>query len=140
MAICDVRRDVLPFGHPSSSSCYRRKHAPRLRASLFKYLYGRPRPDFAIAGIDVLSNSFPSGHTSVSTTTYLVIAALLSRSQHSRHANATVFAIAATLCLLIGLSRIYLGAHWPSDVLAGWMLGGSWALIAIRSRLLRIDR
>jgi len=95
-----------------------------------KGLYGRPRPDLVPHGSYVYSASFPSGHSMLSATVYLTLAALISNLERTPSTRALVFATAITLMIAIGVSRIYLGVHWPSDVLAGWCAGSAVALIA----------
>lgn len=102
-----------------------------LSNALIKALYGRPRPGFVLAGMTSFSNSFPSGHTTVSTAAYLVLAVVLASLETRRNRRVLVMAIAGGICILIGLSRVYLGMHWPSDVVAGWMLGSFWALLSV---------
>jgi undecaprenyl-diphosphatase len=91
--------------------------------------FARPRPDLVAHAVDVTSMSFPSGHAMLSAVTYLTLGALLARTQRSARLRAYVLGAAVLLSLLIGLSRVYLGVHWPTDVLAGWCLGAAWALI-----------
>ncbi|WP_297320845.1 phosphatase PAP2 family protein [Novosphingobium sp.] len=74
------------------------------------------------------SMSFPSGHAANSALVYLTIAALASDVEPGRSARIYIMAVAMTLTILIGLSRLYLCVHWPSDVAAGWALGAGWAL------------
>jgi undecaprenyl-diphosphatase len=76
----------------------------------------------------VFTTSFPSAHATMSAITYLTIAAILARSQSSSTISLYFMLIAAFLTMLIGLSRIYLGVHYPTDVLAGWCIGAAWAL------------
>jgi len=104
--------------------------AAQLSSGLFKVFYERPRPSFAIYGDLPASMSFPSGHSTVATATYLVLAVIVSSIETGRAMKVLGFAVAAFLALLIGCSRVYLGVHWPSDVLAGWCLGAAWALVA----------
>jgi undecaprenyl-diphosphatase len=95
-----------------------------------KHLYGRPRPDLVPHGTYVYSASFPSGHSMLSAAVYLTLAALIATLEPRRSTRALVFVTAIVLMSAIGLSRIYLGVHWPSDVLAGWCAGAGVALIA----------
>jgi undecaprenyl-diphosphatase len=88
----------------------------------------RPRPDLVPHGTPVYTASFPSGHATGAAATYLTLGALLARFQPRRWVKIYLLGLATTLTVLIGLSRIYLGVHWPTDVLAGWTLGASWAL------------
>jgi undecaprenyl-diphosphatase len=73
--------------------------------------------------------SFPSGHSMLSAVTYLTLGALLARLQKSRRVQAYLIGLAIFITIMVGLSRIYLAVHWPTDVLAGWMAGAAWALI-----------
>ena len=94
-----------------------------------KSMLHRPRPEL-VPHLAVVSNaSFPSGHAMISAAIYLTVAAMLSETQPRRSARIYLMAFAGLLVLLIGCSRIYLGVHWPSDVLAGWCLGSVWALV-----------
>ena len=95
---------------------------------LLKHLIGRPRPDLVPHATQVFSASFPSGHAMLATVVYLTVAALLAKLLPTRTLQLYLMAIAVTLTALIGISRIYLGVHWPSDVLGGWAAGASWAL------------
>lgn len=96
--------------------------------NLLKFVFDRPRPDFVAHLIEVQSASFPSGHAMLSAIAYLSFGALLAGAQPHRRMKAYVLSVAVLLTLLIGASRIYLGVHWPSDVLAGWCLGAAWAI------------
>jgi len=73
--------------------------------------------------------SFPSGHAMLSTVTYLTLGALLAQVMPKKRLKAFVFAVAVLLALIVGASRVYLGVHWLTDVLAGWSLGAAWAMI-----------
>ncbi|MDB5445869.1 MAG: putative phosphatidylglycerophosphatase [Phenylobacterium sp.] len=95
-----------------------------------KALYGRPRPELAPHGSYVYSASFPSGHSMLSTATYLTLAMLIASLEPRRASKALVFVLAAVLMLAIGFSRVYLAVHWPSDVLAGWCAGAACAFLA----------
>lgn len=101
-----------------------------LLSSALKYAFDRPRPDLVAHGSLVYSASFPSGHSMMSAVVYLTLAALLAR-QHAAYAvKAFLLGAATALTVLVGMSRVYLGVHWPTDVLAGWAAGAGWALAA----------
>jgi undecaprenyl-diphosphatase len=104
-----------------------------------KTLYGRPRPDLAPHGSFVYSASFPSGHSTLSAATFLTLAMLIASLEPNRGTKIMVYSLAIGLVIAIGISRIYLAVHWPSDVLAGWCLGAAWALGAWTA-LLRFGR
>ena len=94
---------------------------------LLKAAFARPRPDLALQAARVFTASFPSGHASLSAIAYLTMGALLARAQSSATIARYFLALAAFLSVLIGVSRIYLGVHYPTDVLAGWCIGVAWA-------------
>ena len=96
--------------------------------NLLKAAFGRPRPDLVIPAARVFTASFPSGHASLSAITYLTIGVLLARSQPSFAVGLYFIVLAAFLTLVIGISRIYLGVHYPTDVLGGWCIGVAWAI------------
>jgi undecaprenyl-diphosphatase len=100
-----------------------------LISSLLKAGIGRPRPDLVSQLVDVSTLSFPSGHAMASAATYLTLGTLLARVLPSRRLRVYVLTIAVAVTLLVGVSRIYLGVHWPSDVLAGWCAGAAWAML-----------
>jgi undecaprenyl-diphosphatase len=91
--------------------------------------YGRPRPDLVPHAARILSASFSSGHATMSAAVYLTIGALMAHVQPDPRLKIYVASVAALLALIVGLSRVYLGVHWPTDVAAGWTLGAGWAAI-----------
>ncbi len=99
-----------------------------LLSTALKLGFDRPRPDLVAHLVDVRSLSFPSGHAMLSAVTYLTIGVLVARVSPKRRIKVYVAAVALVLTLTIGLSRVYLGVHWPTDVLAGWSLGAAWAM------------
>ncbi len=94
-----------------------------------KAIYHRERPSIVPHLAYVDSASFPSGHSLSSSVIYLTMAALLAQSARRRREKVYLMAIAFGLTFLIGLSRVFLGVHYPSDVLAGWSAGTAWALV-----------
>ncbi len=94
-----------------------------------KSFFLRPRPDLVPHDAYVLTASFPSGHSMLSALTYLTLGALLARSQPRKRLKAFFLLLAALLTIATGVSRVYLGVHWPTDVLAGWTAGASWAIL-----------
>lgn len=95
-----------------------------------KHVIGRDRPQVVPYLIEGLSSaSFPSGHALGSAAVFLTLAALLTRIQRRRRAKLYVLAVGVTATLLVGTSRVLLGVHYPSDVLAGWLIGALWALL-----------
>jgi undecaprenyl-diphosphatase len=93
-----------------------------------KYWIARPRPDIEPHLVVVKTSSFPSGHATSSMIFYLTIALLFAGHSRRRFAAVTT---AIILSLLIGLSRVMLGVHWPSDVIGGWAFGMLWVLLTL---------
>lgn len=93
-----------------------------------KALFGRARPPVDYQAVDTLNASFPSGHALLSTVFYLTVGVMLTRAFQKRRFKAFAVGCGVTLALLVGLTRVYLGAHWASDVLAGWGAGAAWAM------------
>jgi undecaprenyl-diphosphatase len=98
-----------------------------LLSSGLKLGFERPRPDLVPHATRIYTASFPSGHAMMSAVTYLTLGALLARVETRRRARAFIIGLAVVMTLLVGMSRVYLGVHWPSDVLAGWSVGAAWA-------------
>ena len=94
-----------------------------------KVLYNRPRPSLLPPEALPGDPSFPSGHAAAAAVVYLTLGLLLARAVPKRRLKVYVVALAVALTLAVGVSRVYLGVHWPTDVLAGWALGGVWALL-----------
>ncbi|MCE7029188.1 phosphatase PAP2 family protein [Jiella avicenniae] len=100
-----------------------------LMGQILKRTFDRPRPDLVPHGDYVYTASFPSGHAMMSAVTYLTLGILLARVEPRRRVRAFLLGLAVFLTMIIGISRVYLGVHWPSDVLAGWTAGAAWALM-----------
>jgi undecaprenyl-diphosphatase len=93
--------------------------------------FGRPRPPAVLAVVQELDASFPSGHANISVALYALGCYVLFRAARSRKAKRLWLALGCLLPLAIGFSRLYLGAHYLSDVLAGWAVGCWWSLLAL---------
>lgn len=100
-----------------------------LVSNLLKWGFARPRPDLVPHATAVYTQSFPSGHAMLSAVAYLTLGALLARTQAKKRVKVYLLAIALTLTIVVGVSRVYLGVHWPTDILAGWAGGAGWALL-----------
>jgi len=116
------RRQALVFGVAAVGA--------QALAEAVKHIVGRPRPAF-VAHYDLIaSSSFPSGHSMMAPAVYFTLAAIIAAGELRPAARALLMAGSVTLVLAIGVSRVYLGVHWPTDVIAGWTLGSAVALAA----------
>lgn len=97
--------------------------------AILKHAFARERPDATLHLVEVRSPSFPSGHSMAASIFYLTSGALLARTAQRRREKVYLLGAAALVTLLVGFSRVYLGVHYPTDVLAGWCAGGSWAIL-----------
>ena len=98
-------------------------------ATILKDVFQRPRPDLVPHSVYATHTSFPSGHSMMSAVTYLTLGALLARSHERKRVKAFWLLASVLVMVLVGISRVYLGVHWPTDVLAGWTAGAVWALL-----------
>ena len=121
------RRQALAFGVSVL--------AAQVVAEAVKHVTHRPRPD-VVSHLDlVYSSSFPSGHSLMSPVVYLTLAGVLAAGLRRSRDKVVLILCAAVLVMAIGVSRVYLGVHWPTDVMAGWILGcliSIWATWVIR--------
>jgi undecaprenyl-diphosphatase len=97
---------------------------------ILKIIYDRPRPNQGFADTHAYSTSFPSGHTTESTAIFLTAATVIATLETRANTQILAYIVAIFAIIGVGFSRIYLGMHWPTDVLGGWVLGAAWALVA----------
>ena len=100
-------------------------------STTLKGAFDRPRPDVVPHLAHVQTASFPSGHSMLSAVVYLTLGALLAQFVESRRLRAYFVALALLFTFLVGASRVYLGVHYPTDVLAGWTAGLAWATLCL---------
>ena len=98
-----------------------------LLSNALKLVFERPRPDIVAHAARVFTTSFPSGHATLSAITYLTLGALLAGLHETLRFKIYFLSLAILLTIAVGISRIYLGVHYPTDVLAGWCIGAAWA-------------
>ncbi|MGZ9151572.1 MAG: phosphatase PAP2 family protein [Nitrospira sp.] len=98
-------------------------------SNLLKFTFERPRPDVVPHAVRVFTTSFPSGHATLSAITYLTLGALLASLHESVRFKVYFLGLAILLTVAVGISRLYLGVHYPTDVLAGWCIGAAWAAL-----------
>jgi undecaprenyl-diphosphatase len=101
----------------------------QILSSTLKNTFDRQRPDLVPHLSKVHTSSFPSGHSMMSSVVYLTLGALLARLTARRAVKFYFIGIALLLTFLVGLSRVYMGVHYPTDVLAGWTAGLVWAIL-----------
>ena len=94
-----------------------------------KEFFGRDRPPEIYRASDILNASFPSGHALLSAVVFLTLGAMLAQAAKGRALRIFIMGAAIVLVLVVGLTRIYLGVHWTTDVLAGWSAGAAWATL-----------
>lgn len=100
-----------------------------LAVTALKASFGRARPDPAFAALVQEGLSFPSGHASMSALFYLTVGVLIAQRQERRRVRVVLVGMAAFMAVLVGVTRVTLGVHWASDVLAGWVFGAGWAAL-----------
>lgn len=105
--------------------------AGTLLNTLLKEVISRSRPDIVPHATDAALSSFPSGHAMMSTVVFLTLGALLSLSTDNRQVKLYILSWSILLPLMVGVSRLYLGVHWPTDILAGWIAGATWSLLCL---------
>ncbi len=116
------RRQAIVFGTAAVVA--------QVLAEAIKHVVGRPRPSFVTQYDLIASSSFPSGHSMMAPAIYFTLAAIVAAGELRPAARALLMAGSVVLVVAIGVSRVYLGVHWPTDVIAGWTLGSTVALVA----------
>jgi undecaprenyl-diphosphatase len=115
----------------------RRRHAAvlagivvgaELSSEVLKIFYDRARPELVFHAVRVYSQSFPSGHSTTAAATFFTFAVIVSTLETRRRGKLLALFLASLATIAVGISRVYFGVHWPSDVLAGWIVGASWAI------------
>ena len=115
--------------------------AAALLNTALKIGFDRPRPDIVASVAEVYTASYPSGHAMLSAVVFLTLGAFLAALERRWRLRTFWAVLAVFITLLVGFSRMYLGVHYPSDVLAGWSLGAAWALAGLAlAHALRADR
>jgi undecaprenyl-diphosphatase len=99
-----------------------------LLSTAIKERFDRPRPTIVPHKSIVMTSSFPSGHSLNAAVVYLTLGSMLSGLSRQRRLKAYFFVVALVITILVGISRVYMGVHYPTDVLAGWFAGTAWAL------------
>jgi undecaprenyl-diphosphatase len=100
-----------------------------LLSTLLKDVFDRPRPSVVPHLSYVATSSFPSGHSLMAAVVYLTLGTLLARLVQSARLKLYFLGVAVALACLVGMSRVYLGVHYPTDVLAGWAAGLAWSVL-----------
>lgn len=103
-----------------------------IASQILKAVIDRGRPDIVPQLVPEVSGSFPSGHAMMSAIVYLTLGTMLARLEHEAAVRRFIIGTAIGLTMIVGLSRVYLGVHWPSDVMGGWALGALWVVAASR--------
>ncbi|MEZ5895978.1 MAG: phosphatase PAP2 family protein [Parvularculaceae bacterium] len=93
-----------------------------------KDAFGRARPENVPHLVEATSASFPSGHSASAAAIFVVLAAMLAPSLKDAASRYYIYVAAIILALMVGASRIFLGVHYPTDVLAGWSFGVAWTM------------
>ena len=110
--------------------------------AVVKHVVGRSRPVAADRLVAAGGAAFPSGHAAQSVACYAALAVVVATTSRTTKVRVLAWVSAATIALVVGASRVYLGVHWPSDVVSGWLLAGGWllTLVGLRATFWRAGR
>lgn len=95
--------------------------------AVLKVMFARPRPEIVPHLTLVADASFPSGHSMIAAVFYLTLSAMIARTAVRKTVAAYFLVVSITISVVVGLTRVFLGVHYPTDVLAGWCVGVAWA-------------
>ena len=107
-------------------------------ASVLKHLIARPRPELIPHAAWTFTASFPSGHTMMATVVWLWLALMLGDASGRRAVRDFALAAALVIAFVVGASRVYMGVHWPSDIVEAWGLGLAWVWLLRRAQRLNV--
>lgn len=119
---------VMGRHYPAAALAFAATAGGAVLSIVLKGVFARPRPELVPHLSYVATSSFPSGHSMLAAVTYLTLGALLARLVERWRLKLYFVAVAVLLAGLVGASRVYLGVHYPTDVLAGWSAGLAWAV------------
>jgi undecaprenyl-diphosphatase len=102
----------------------------QISSEVLKAVFDRDRPTLVAHGGYAYSQSFPSGHSAMAAVTFFTLATVVASVEAKKRTKALIYGMAITFVVTVGISRVYLGVHWPTDVVGGWALGASWAFAA----------